>query len=80
MSLMLLFHSFSLFSLILILGHVGRCHTNISLPFNMRCTFLRRQLADVHGLVEHFNGQRECRGQRHLALLVVLLQHGHGCL
>lgn len=43
-------------------------------------TFLCRQLADVHGLIENFNGESESRGERHLSLLEVLLQHGDGCL
>lgn len=44
------------------------------------CTFLCWQLADIHGFIEDFNGQSECWRKCHLSFLVVLLQHGHGCL
>lgn len=44
------------------------------------CTFLCRQLADVHGFIENFYGKSEGRGKCHLSLLEVLLQHGDSCL
>lgn len=43
-------------------------------------TFLCRQLADVHGFIENFNGESKGCGKCHLSLLEVLLQHGDGCL
>lgn len=44
------------------------------------CTFLCRQLADVHGFIENFNSESKSCGKSHLSLLEVLLQHRDSCL
>ena len=44
---------------------------------NVNLTFLCWELADVHGLVQHFNGQCQGRRQGHLTLFKILLEHGH---
>lgn len=46
----------------------------------MSLTFLCWQLANIHGFVEDFDSQSQCRRQLHLSFFVVLLQHGHGSL
>jgi len=56
------------------------CSDHISIVCSRVGTFLCRQLADVHGFIQDFDGERQGRGQFHLSLLEVLLQHGDGSL